>query len=42
MSTHDRLFTPGPLCTTMRVKQAMLKDYGSRDPAFISIVGNLR
>lgn len=36
------LFTPGPLCVTASVKAAMLRDYGSRDTAFLSIVSKLR
>ena len=36
------LFTPGPLTTSATVKQAMLVDYGSRDPAFISLVQECR
>ncbi|MDP8244392.1 MAG: 2-aminoethylphosphonate--pyruvate transaminase [Candidatus Hinthialibacter antarcticus] len=36
------LFTPGPLTTSRTVKQAMLKDLGSRDFAFIETVRELR
>ena len=36
------LFTPGPLTTSRTVKQAMLRDLGSRDTAFINIVGEIR
>jgi len=36
------LFTPGPLTTSLTVKQAMLKDYGSRDIHFIKIVQDIR
>ena len=36
------LFTPGPLTTSRTVKQAMLKDLGSRDTAFIQIVRDIR
>ena len=32
------LFTPGPLTTSLFVKQAMLKDLGSRDQQFIDVV----
>ena len=32
------LFTPGPLTTSMSVKQAMLRDLGSRDFEFIAAV----
>jgi 2-aminoethylphosphonate-pyruvate transaminase len=42
MEQKYRLFTPGPLCTTQRVKEAMLTDYGSRDPAFSKIVKQVR
>ena len=31
------LLTPGPLTTSLSIKQAMLKDWGSRDPAFIAL-----
>lgn len=31
------LLTPGPLTTSPTVKAAMLRDYGSRDPAFLKI-----
>ncbi len=36
------LFTPGPLTTSATVKQAMLRDAGSRDPAFIDTVRSIR
>ncbi len=36
------LFTPGPLTTSQSVKQAMLRDLGSRDFAFISIIQQIR
>ena len=36
------LFTPGPLSTTQKVKDAMLVDYGSRDQFFIDTVKNVR
>jgi 2-aminoethylphosphonate-pyruvate transaminase len=36
------LFTPGPLTTSRTVKQAMLRDLGSRDYEFISIIKNIR
>lgn len=36
------LFTPGPLTTSRPVKQAMLRDLGSRDTAFIEIVAQIR
>ena len=31
------LFTPGPLTTSPTVKQAMLRDLGSRDTEFIAL-----
>ena len=36
------LLTPGPLTTTRTVKEAMLRDYGSRDGAFIALNQRLR
>ncbi|HEX6810139.1 MAG TPA: 2-aminoethylphosphonate--pyruvate transaminase [Planctomycetota bacterium] len=36
------LFTPGPLTTSPTVKSAMLRDLGSRDTEFISIVRDIR
>lgn len=36
------LFTPGPLTTSQTVKQAMLRDLGSRDVAFIEAVQQIR
>ena len=36
------LFTPGPLTTSRTVKQAMLRDLGSRDAEFINIVNDVR
>jgi 2-aminoethylphosphonate-pyruvate transaminase len=36
------LFTPGPLTTSITVKQAMLRDLGSRDQEFINIVREIR
>jgi 2-aminoethylphosphonate-pyruvate transaminase len=41
--TPDKLlFTPGPLTTSLTVKQAMLHDAGSRDPQFIQVVRGIR
>lgn len=37
-----RLFTPGPLNCSMNVKTAMLKDIGSRDAEFISLIKRIR
>lgn len=36
------LFTPGPLTTSASVKQAMLRDLGSRDQEFILVVSEVR
>ncbi len=36
------LFTPGPLTNSKTVKQAMLRDLGSRDYEFIALVKNIR
>ncbi len=36
------LFTPGPLTTSRTVKQAMLRDLGSRDYEFIAVVKRIR
>ena len=36
--SDKKLFTPGPLSTSMPVKQAMLRDLGSRDDEFIGII----
>ena len=37
-SNGDKLLlTPGPLTTSLEVKEAMLHDYGSRDPDFIQM-----
>src|SRR3954469_14794655 len=42
-SPRDKpLFTPGPLTTSRTVKQAMLRDVGSRDDEFIDIVRHIR
>lgn len=37
MPQEQRLLTPGPLTTTKRVKEAMLRDWGSRNPDFIAL-----
>ena len=39
---RDFLLTPGPLTTSLGVKQAMLRDWGSRDPAFIELNADIR
>ena len=36
------LLTPGPLTTSLSVKQAMLHDWGSRDLAFIEMTARVR
>ena len=36
------LFTPGPLTTSRTVRQAMLRDLGSRDGEFIAVVREIR
>ena len=36
------LFTPGPLTTSPTVKQAMLRDLGSRDTEFIGVIQDVR
>lgn len=36
------LLTPGPLTTSATVKEAMLRDWGSRDTTFIQMVADLR
>lgn len=36
------LFTPGPLTTSRTVKQALLRDLGSRDQEFLGIVRSIR
>lgn len=37
-----KLFTPGPLTTSIKVKQAMLVDVGSRDALFVNAVKEIR
>ncbi len=36
------LLTPGPLTTSARVKAAMLRDWGSRDPEFEALTARIR
>jgi 2-aminoethylphosphonate-pyruvate transaminase len=36
------LFTPGPLTTSLTVKQALLRDLGSRDQEFMAVVRQIR
>ncbi|MRG73070.1 2-aminoethylphosphonate--pyruvate transaminase [Alphaproteobacteria bacterium HT1-32] len=45
MTTDNRdpwLLTPGPLTTSLTVKQAMLHDWGSRDTRFIEMTARIR
>ncbi len=42
MAADKLLFTPGPLSTTATVKQAMLRDLGSRDAEFLALVQGVR
>jgi 2-aminoethylphosphonate-pyruvate transaminase len=42
MSQKKLLFTPGPLTTSESVKQSMLRDLGSRDREFLSVVSHIR
>jgi len=43
MQKPDKLlFTPGPLTTSLSVKEAMLRDLGSRDEEFIALVRSVR
>ncbi|HEY2275496.1 MAG TPA: 2-aminoethylphosphonate--pyruvate transaminase [Steroidobacteraceae bacterium] len=42
MSTDPYLLTPGPLTTSLRTRQSMLRDWGSWDVDFNSITGRIR
>jgi 2-aminoethylphosphonate-pyruvate transaminase len=42
MTQKKLLFTPGPLTTSLTVKEAMLEDVGSRDHAFVHAVKEIR
>jgi 2-aminoethylphosphonate-pyruvate transaminase len=42
MSQKKLLFTPGPLITSETVKESMLRDLGSRDREFLSVVSHIR
>ena len=42
MAQDPWLLTPGPLTTSMSVKQSMLHDWGSRDAGFIAINDHMR
>ena len=39
---NELLLTPGPLTTSLGVKQAMARDWGSRDKAFIALNARIR
>lgn len=41
-SYNKKLFTPGPLNTSPKVRKAMTVDMGSRDPAFVAIIRQVR
>jgi 2-aminoethylphosphonate-pyruvate transaminase len=42
MSTEPYLLTPGPLTTSLRTKQSMLRDWGSWDVDFNTLTGRIR
>lgn len=42
MEKDKLLFTPGPLTTSQGVKQAMLRDVGSRGTEFLEVVRKIR
>ena len=42
MKEKKFLFTPGPINTSPTVKQAMLRDVGSREPDFLAVVRDIR
>jgi 2-aminoethylphosphonate-pyruvate transaminase len=42
MTRDPILLTPGPLTTRVETRQAMLRDWGSRDPGFIALTTELR
>jgi 2-aminoethylphosphonate-pyruvate transaminase len=42
MATEPYLLTPGPLTTSLRTRQSMLRDWGSWDVDFNSITGRIR
>lgn len=42
MQKDKLLFTPGPLTTSHSVKEAMLRDVGSRDDEFIALIRGIR
>ncbi|WP_426955119.1 2-aminoethylphosphonate--pyruvate transaminase [Muricoccus radiodurans] len=42
MTDSPILLTPGPLTTAPETRRAMLRDWGSRDPAFIALTAEMR
>src|SRR5579862_4562076 len=42
MTTEPYLLTPGPLTTSLRTRQSMLRDWGSWDVDFNNITGRVR
>ena len=42
LEMDKKLFTPGPLLTSKTVKEAALRDLGSRDLEFIEAVESIR
>ena len=42
MTSEPYLLTPGPLTTSLRTRQAMLRDWGSWDVDFNTITGRIR
>ena len=42
MTASPFLLTPGPLSTSARTKQSMLRDWGSRDAEFNRIMARVR
>ena len=40
--TSPLLLTPGPLTTSEATRRAMLRDWGSRDEAFIALTARVR
>jgi len=42
MSESPILLTPGPLTTAEATRRAMMRDWGSRDPAFIALTDEMR
>ena len=42
LAPDKKLFTPGPLLTSRTVKEAMLRDLGSRDSEFIKTIKTFR